>query len=70
MFLTLLFGTATAAVVIGNWAPAGTGMRVTVLALAAVAGIVIVLAVLAYVADNWLPREGDGAHIAQGASPP
>ncbi|MFO1398359.1 MAG: histidine kinase [Burkholderiales bacterium] len=69
VFLTLLFGTATAAVVIGgNWAPAGTGMRVTVLALAAVAGIVIVLAVLAYVAGNWLPREGDGPTLRKGVA--
>jgi len=67
VFLSVLFGTAMVAVVVGgNWAPAGTAPRVAVLALAVVVGLVFVLVLLAYAAFNWMPREGDGPTLRKG----
>ena len=67
VLLFFLFGSATVAVVVsGNWAPARTGPRVLVLALAAVAGIVVMSAGFAYVVLHWIPRPSDDLSLRKG----
>jgi signal transduction histidine kinase len=67
MFLFFLFGAATLSVVVsGNWAPARTGPRVLVLAVAAIVGIVVAVALLATIATQWAPRGGDEPTLRKG----